>query len=459
MIEINLYDLAKALGGILLKTNLSHLTPTGVSIDTREEQTGKIFIALKGNTDGHAYIQTAFERGAALVISEQPCEQAHILVTDTSMAIKAFAKFYKTLVNNTAGHVPTVGITGSVGKTTTKDLTASILAQKYNTVKTQGNFNNEIGMPLSVFRMDAHTQAVVLEMGMNNLGEIHNLAEIGRPDIAMITNIGTAHIENLGSRENILKAKSEILDFAPKHVILDGDDEFLPSLVSRVPHARYYYLNQPEQTYTAYNIKPLGLLGTQVTLKIDQDIFDVTIPIPGEYMIKNALAGAIVGTCLGLTPTEIKTGIETFKPSQNRMDIQAGPNARVVINDVYNASPASMKATIDMLAEQTGKKIAILGDMFELGDFAPELHAEVGAHPSVASLDLLIAIGEHATHLARAAQSQTTVVHYPSKQDFLIALIETDMMAQLGHATILVKASRGMGFETIADKLLQETQA
>lgn len=456
MMTLNLADLAQAIEGVLQGTTLTVLTPAGVSIDTREPQHNHIFIALKGNTDGHAYVQTAFDKGAVLAITEQPCEGAHILVRDTSLAIKQFARFYKQLIHETVGAVPTIGITGSVGKTTTKDLTASIMAQRYRTVKTLGNFNNEIGLPLSVFCMDVHTQVAVLEMGMNNLGEIHRLAAIGRPDIAMITNIGTAHIENLGSRANIFKAKSELLDFEPKEVILDGDDDFLPQLRTRVPHARYYYLNQPERTYSAYNIQPLGLLGTRVTLKIDQHVFDVTLPIPGEYMIKNALAGAIAGACLGLTPAEIKTGIETFQPSGNRMDIQQGPEGRIVINDVYNASPSSMKATLAMLASQAGRKIAILGDMFELGDFAKSLHQEVGAYLAVARIDLLIAIGDNATYLAQAAEAHTQVWHYPTKQAFLTDLSATDMMAQFSHATLLVKASRGMGFETITERLLEE---
>ena len=450
MIKISLHDLAKAIKGDLCQTNLTQFIPDGVSIDTREALQNKIFIALKGTRDGHDFLHIAQEKGAILAITEKPCAFAHILVRDTAKAIKDFAQFYKNQLE-----VVTVGITGSVGKTTTKDLTASIVAQQYKTIKTAGNFNNEIGLPLTVFRLERETQAVVLEMGMNHLGEIHNLADIARPDIAIITNIGTAHIENLGSRENILKAKSEILDFSPKKIILDGDDDYLPSLAHRVS-ADYYYLDQPNQTYTAYNIISRGLLGTTATIKLGDIQFVVDIPLPGRYMVKSALASAMVGHHLGLSIEQIKQGIECFEPSQNRMDIKEGPLGRIIINDTYNASPQSMKATIDMIVEQTGKKIAILGDMYELGEFSDHFHAEVGYHENMARLDQLITIGPKAKAIYKAAMGQTTVLHFESKQHFFEEIVQTDRVHELNHAMILIKASRGMGFEEISQRLLIE---
>ncbi|MCL1995414.1 MAG: UDP-N-acetylmuramoyl-tripeptide--D-alanyl-D-alanine ligase [Defluviitaleaceae bacterium] len=433
MEQINLQQLASTLGGPLVNTTEHIIKPVGVSIDTREDMRGKIFIPLKGGVDGHMFLSQAFEKGAVLAISRQSIDFPHIKVSDTFSAIKAFAKFYKKMFN-----IPTVGITGSVGKTTTKDLTASVLGQ--GTVKTQGNFNNEIGLPLTVFNINNTTQTCVLEMGMNNLGEIHNLADIARPDIALITNIGVAHIENLGSRKNILKAKTEIFDYNPNHIILDGDNDMLATLKGTVK-ALFYYLNQPEQDYTAYNINHNGLLGTTATIKILKDQFTVNIPIPGEYMVRNALAGAIVGKILGRTTEQIQQGIATFKPSKNRMDIIT-KGQLTIINDTYNASPQSMKAMLDLLSNQQGKKIAILGDMFELGDFAPKLHKEVGDYAKKTDIDNFIAVGP-------LAKDYGGDFYFETKEDFF----ESCLAKSFGEATVLVKASRGMEFEKIVDYL------
>lgn len=457
MIDISLHDLAKSLKGNLCNTSLTHITPNGVSIDTRDDLTNKVFVALKGIRDGHDFLPVAQEKSVVLAITEKPCDFAHILVRDTSKAIKDFAKFYKEHF-----HIQTIGITGSVGKTTTKDLTASIVSQKYKTVKTIGNFNNEIGLPLTIFRLEKETQVAVLEMGMNNLGEIHNLAEIAKPDIALITNIGTAHIENLGSRENILKAKSEILDFYPKKIILDGDDSYLQSLSNKVD-ADYYYLNRPLEKYSAYNIINKGLLGSTVTIKLDNIQFDLNIPIPGQYMIKNAIAGAIVGKYLGLTTEQIKIGIESFEPSANRMDIKQGPKNRIVINDTYNASPQSMKATIDMVTDQSGKKIAIFGDMYELGSFSEDLHKEVGEYENISKLDMLITIGPQSKFIHQSAfniidHNKTQCLHFENKQDFFDKFVQSDIIHELDNAIILIKASRAMGFEEISHKLIKNEE-
>ena len=442
MEQIDLKQLAEALQGQLVNSNKPVIEPVGVSIDTREDMQGKIFIPLQGTVvDGHRFLQQAFEKGAILAISQQKVDFPHIRVANTSYAIKAFAKFYKSQFS-----ILTVGITGSVGKTTTKDLTASILAQGFNTVKTQGNFNNEIGLPLTVFNIDSNTQACVLEMGMNHLGEIHNLADIARPNIALITNIGVAHIENLGSRENILKAKTEILDYDPQHIVLDGDNDMLATLKGKVD-AVFYYLNQPEQDYTAYDIVHNGLLGTRAILKILEDKFEVSIPIPGEYMVKNALAGAIIGKIMGLTTEQIQQGIASFRPSKNRMDIvQAGQ--LTIINDTYNAGPQSMKAMLDVLSNQQGKKIAILGDMLELGDFSTHMHKEVGEYAKYSKLDIFIAIGPLAKDYNTGGSH---LIYFPTKEDFFASNIAKDF----GKATVLVKASRGMEFEKIVNYLYE----
>ena len=460
MIKLQLEALAAAVSGVLHNTNEREITPRGVSIDSRDDLTGQIFIPLKGTRDGHDFLEMAFEKGAILAISEKPVAQLpYIQVESTHQAIKDFAKFYKSLFE-----VLTVAITGSVGKTTTKDLTASVLAQKFNVVKTQGNFNNEIGLPLTVFHLEKETEQIILEMGMNHFGEIHNLAEIAKPDVAIITNIGEAHIENLGSREGILKAKSEIFDFAPKEIILNGDDALLLGLKEKYPNARLYYLNKPEEKYTAYNITHNALKGTKATLKIEEHLFEVDIPITGEYMVRNALVGAIVGFINGVSVEAIKKGIETFKPSKNRMDVTEIGNL-TIINDVYNASPQSIKTMLDVLEAQKGRKVAILGDMFELGDHAVEMHKEIGRYVREKKIDELITIGalSHHTYMEALTYEKgnriVTNEYVPTKSDFLEEIEDRIKALSEQKTTVLIKASRGMGFEDIVDALIQKNKS
>lgn len=450
MKTLDINHLAKALDGEERNIKLMNISPRGVSISTKEDLQNKIFVPLTGTkADGHDFITEAFAKGATLVFSQKDLNinMPYIRVESTPAALKAFAGYYRNFFD-----VPIVGITGSVGKTTTKDMTASILSQKYNTLKTRGNFNNEIGLPLTIFNLRENINACVLEMGMNQKGEIHNLARIARPTIAIITNIGDAHIEFLGSRENIFKAKSEILDYDPKDIILNGDDEMLIRLKSETK-AKFYYLNDPAKEYTAYNIVHHQLKGTAATLKISGEEIHVQIPIPGDYMVRNALAGAVAGKILGLNSEEIKAGIESFSPSQNRMDITELGNL-TLINDVYNASPAGVKSMLDLLAEQKGKRIAILGDMFELGEYAPSLHKELGEYPAENTLDLLISIGP----LSQYIHENTRVpgYYFSTKEEFMASSIFKEILQEQG--VVLVKASRGMYFEEIVNKIREIKQ-
>ncbi|MCL1925076.1 MAG: UDP-N-acetylmuramoyl-tripeptide--D-alanyl-D-alanine ligase [Defluviitaleaceae bacterium] len=454
----------------------------GVSIDSREELEGKIFIPIKGeNHDGHNFLQIAYDKGAIL-FSEQETDLPHIFVKSTKEALKMLSKYYLSLFD-----IQVIGITGSVGKTTTKDLTASVLSQKLNTVKTEGNFNNDIGMPLTIFKVTEETEVLVLEMGMNHSGEIHTLANIARPNIAIITNIGEAHIEFLGSKENIKKAKMEILDFNPETIILNGDDPMLQN----IEKANYYYLKNVE------NIQNNGLLGTTATLNLneaslkenvtleeesasnssnstDKDkIFKIELNTPGEYMISNALIAAKVGFLLGLSKEEIQAGIKNFEPSSNRMKIYKFGNSSL-INDSYNASPASMKAVLELLSEQEGEKIAILGDMFELGEFSEKYHREVGEF-AAAKVDALYAIGE----LSKYYINDNFGNHFEAKEDFFASEQFKKLKNRLAGSklednesnfdenntyltgeepvnsvvNVLLKASRGMRFEEIIERL------
>lgn len=461
MIDIDLNTVAKAVHGKLCNALFAdNLLINGVCIDTRDNLKDKLFIPLAGkNVDGHSFINTAYENGATCILTEVEINtnKPYILVKSTFQALKDFAKYYRTLFN-----IPVIAITGSVGKTTTKDLTHSILSKKYRTLKTEGNFNNEIGLPLTIFRLDHSIEVLVLEMGMNNFGEINNLSEIAKPSICLITNIGEAHIENLGSREGILKAKSEIFNYMDKNgcVILNGDDNMLIKLKDKLDKPYFYYLNKKsDKFFTAYDIKYNGIKGTSCIIKILDDEFIVNIPISGEYMVYNSLAASVVGKVLGLTNKQIQKGIESFKPSKNRMDI-ININGYTLINDVYNSSPTSVKSAINALYNHNGRKVCILGDMLELGKYANTMHYEVGIYAIEKGIDLLICIGNLSYKTYEGANEQLKklginnqdIMYFKTKEDFLMegtALLNKD-------DTILIKASRGMQFEDIIEKLKED---
>ncbi|MDE6357448.1 MAG: UDP-N-acetylmuramoyl-tripeptide--D-alanyl-D-alanine ligase, partial [Eubacteriales bacterium] len=326
MKPILIEEIIKAVNGVINKNiDTTNIYIENVSTDTRTIKEGDLFIPIVGeNFDGHNFIESAFEKGAKVCLSEKDIETDGILikVSNTRKALKDFAKYYRNLFN-----IPIVAITGSTGKTTTKDMIASVLSQKYNILKTEGNFNNEIGLPLTIFKIDDKTQVAILEMGMNHFGEIHNLSEIASPKIAIITNIGVSHIENLGSREGILRAKNEIFDYLDKNgiKILNGDDDMLIGLkndktLGKLKEQHFYSLENKESAY-ATNIKENGLKGICATINYFNKSFDVEIKFPGKHMVSNALSATIVGEKLGLSECQIKKGIETFNPSKMRMDI------------------------------------------------------------------------------------------------------------------------------------------
>ena len=434
-------EICKATKGI---TNLSDFEVRGVTTDSRGDVAGKLFVPLIGESfDGHNYIKMALEKGALCALSEKEGDDSDknssiIKVDSTRQALIDLASYTR---NNFNG--PVVAITGSAGKTTTKDMIASVLSQKYNTLKTLGNFNNDIGLPLTLLSKEAKHEAMVLEMGMNHLGEIRVLSHIGKPNICLITNIGDAHIENLGSREGILKAKSEIFEGMQDGgtVILNGDDPLLVKL-PKIAHAGktiYCHLE------SAKNIVHKGLRGISCIIEGVQ----VDIPIPGKHNIMNALMSFAVGMELGLNPGQIAEGIKNFRPSGNRMAISEF-NGITIINDTYNASPSSMKATLDMLKETEGRKVGILGDMFELGEYAEVMHKEVGQHAAL-NVDLLIAIGPLSKHMYDAFinNSGQNALYYKTKEDFIS---EWQSHLKPGDA-VLVKASRGMALEAIVEKI------
>ena len=451
--NITLGEAAKACNGNL-PSDFDINTPiSGISTDTREELKGKLFIPLIGPAfDGHAFIREAYAKGAVAALSEQGGD--HVIdVKSTLTALADIALYYRNRFS-----LPVVAVTGSAGKTTTKDLIASVLSQKYKTLKTEGNLNNEIGLPHMVFRLDNSYSAAVLEMGMNHAGEIHNLSRIAQPYVCVITNIGVAHIENLGSREGILKAKSEIFDFMADDgiCILNADDDLLRNLaVKKRTQGRKvitFGLKYSGADIWADDILSLGFSEQSCIINFEEESLCVKIPLPGPHMVLNALAAAAAGFALGLTFQQIKMGIEAFKPSKNRMEITHYGDI-AVINDVYNANPDSMTAALSVLASANSRTAAILGDMFELGEYAPKLHYNVGKIAAESGVHVLICIGELSGHMygsfIRHKNNNQLAFYFKTKEECgreINSLIKA-------KDTVLVKASRGMFLEYIIDIL------
>lgn len=454
MKSLSLKEIIMAVDGTLKgNINVSEIFINHITTDTRKIQEGDLFIPLKGeNFDGHDFLKQAFEKGAKYCLSEIEMEISEgsslILVKDTKKALMDLAKYYRSLFS-----IPVVAITGSVGKTTTKDLIASVLSQKYMVLKTEGNFNNEIGLPLTIFCLEDFHEIAVLEMGMNSFGEIHNLSEIAKPDIAVITNIGVSHIENLGSRDGILKAKCEIFDFMNEKgiAILNADDDKLITLNEKLNEEMKWYGICNKAGVYADEIQPKGLEGISCKIHTQQGEFCVNIPVSGNHMIYNAMSAVAVGSLLGLNLEEIRKGIEQFQPSHMRMDILNTNAGITIINDSYNANPVSMKAAIDVLKNGQNRKVCILGDMLELGEYAKDMHYEVGVYAAQKKIDYIICIGTFAKYMAEGAKELmgNNIFFYEDKQQFF----ESGLKNLKANDTVLVKASRGMHFEKIVEKI------
>lgn len=298
-----------------------------------------------------------------------------------------------------------MGITGSVGKTSTKEFVAAVLSMKYKVHKTLGNYNNEVGVPLTVLSMPEDTEVAVLEMGINHFGEMHNLSRIARPDICIMTNIGQCHLEFLGSREGILKAKSEMFDFMKEDgsVCINGDDDMLAS-IKEVKGKKPVTFGLSEQCRVyATDIKGKGLFGSEAVIHGNGESFAVQIPLPGEHMVYNALAAAAAGQLLGLTPEEIRDGIAAVESVSGRSHIVKLPD-KVLIDDCYNANPVSMEAAIDLLLQADGRRVAVMGDMFELGEQEKEMHARVGKYAADKGVECIICAGKLARCIYEGAR-------------------------------------------------------
>lgn len=470
MKNMTLANIAEACGGVYIgNEDAKQREITGAVIDSRLVEPGYLFIPIRGaRVDGHDFIPAVFEKGAMAVLSEQKLIDPagpYILVDSAETAMKKIARFYRQSLD-----IKVVGITGSVGKTSTKEMIASVLAQKYNVLKTEGNLNNEIGLPLTIFKIRAEHEVAVLEMGISEFGEMSRLAEMANPDICVITNIGLCHLENLITRDGILKAKTESFDYLTTEgiAVLNGDDDKLceKKMVNGRPTV-FYGIEQKARTVTAEDgektlaqkevyatdIEALGLEGTKALLHMGAEEFEVEIPIAGEHNVYNALAAVCVARKLGLTTAEMKRGIETVQTIGGRSNL-IHKNGITVLDDCYNANPVSMKASIDVLAGASGRRIAVLGDMGELGTEEKELHAMVGRHFEGKKIEALFTAGELSAELAKAARacSPVTEVHETQSKE---QLIEELLAYRKEGDTILVKASHFMGFTEVVRALTE----
>lgn len=468
MKNMTLENIARACGGEYIGAKEKrNCEITGAVIDSRLVEPGFLFIPMKGaRVDGHDFIPAVFEKGALAVLSERELAEAagpYILVESTEQAMKQLAKYYRRSLG-----IKVVGITGSVGKTSTKEMIASVLEQKYCVLKTEGNLNNEIGLPLTIFKIRQEHEVAVLEMGISEFGEMDRLADMAQPDVCVITNIGLCHLENLITRDGILKAKTEsFAHLAPDGIaVLNGDDDKLSEkkVVNGKP-AVFYGIGKDAKKFAdesgekllaikevyATDVKAVGLNGTHATIHCGDESFAVEIPIAGEHNVYNALAAVCVGRQLGLTTEEMKRGIEAVRTIGGRSNLMEKDGV-TIIDDCYNANPVSMKASIDVLAGASGRKIAVLGDMGELGEKEREFHAMVGRHFEGKGIDALFCTGTLSVDLAEAVRTCS-----PTTEVFLMSDKETLMEKLLAYRksgdTILVKASHFMGFAEIVKAL------
>ena len=452
--------MARAAGGRLLGPETAFQKEiTDVVTDSRKISSGCLFAAIRGeHVDGHSFIRQTIRDGAGCVLAEYLPEGAEpevpvLLVEDTRKALRDLAAYYLDQMK-----IPTVGIIGSAGKTSTKEMVAAVLSQRYRVLKTEGNFNNELGVPLTVFRIREEHQIAVIEMGINHFGEMSRLAAIVRPDTVVMTNIGTAHLEYLGDRDGILKAKSEVFDYLrpDSRVILNGDDDKLITLREISGNRPLFYaVDKKDADIRAEKIESIGIEEVRCEIVTPGFTFEALIPGSGLHIVHNTLAGAAVGYRYGLDPKEIADGIAAYRSLPGRFQITK-TGLLTIIDDSYNANPNSVKASLLVLQNAPGRKIAVLGDMGELGDAALELHREVGLFAGALSLDAVYCAGELGRRIAEGAGEaaennsyKKTVRWFPNRTELTAAV---SAYVKQGD-TVLVKASRFMAFEEIVRSL------
>ena len=450
---LSLENIAKACEGTYIgKKEDAGKVICGAVIDSRQVEKDYLFIAVKGErVDGHKFIPQVFEQGAVCVLSEQDLEHPagpYIKVGSTTEAMKKLAYFYRQGLD-----IKVVGITGSVGKTSTKEMISSVIAQKYRVWKTAGNFNNEIGLPLTIFGIREEHEVAVLEMGISDFNEMHRLATMANPDICVITNIGLCHLENLGTRDGILQAKTECFDHMKEGgvAILNGDDDKLSTKKMVNGKSTIFYGIGNTNSVYATDVENLGIEGMKASIHTPQGEMEVHISIPGEHNVYNALAATAVGLELGLSLDEIKKGIEEARTIAGRTNLVKA-NGMNIIDDCYNANPVSMAAALDVLSHATGRTIAVLGDMGELGENEKALHYGVGVCVGEKKIHTLFCAGELAAEYEKGTKSVNTEceVYYFKTRDEMIASLKEYVKA---GDNILIKASHFMNFPKVVEVL------
>ena len=459
--NITVNDIIKICNAELIFGNKDEICEN-FSKDTREIQEGDVYIGIKGeNFDGNDFYEKALENGAKVCILEnidiseniktKYTDKTIMKVPNTIKALQEIASYKRSLYN-----IPVVAVTGSVGKTSTKDILASVVAKKYKVLKTQGNLNNQIGLPLTILKLKDHT-AMVVEMGMSNLGEISTLTKIAKPTVSVITNVGTAHIGELGSRENILKAKLEILEGMQKNgsLVINNDNDML---------------NAWNKTNDKYNVITFGIenksdiMGEDINLQEYSSEFiandnnkklKVEVPVGGKHFVYNGLCAIAVGKLLNIENKEILNGIKEFELTKNRMDVKKNKNDVTIINDCYNANYDSMKAAIEYLAKlNTKRKIAMLGDMLELGEYSVSLHQKIGEEIVKNKIDILITVGTEAKNIVKKALE----LGYNQEKIYSLETIEEaiKILKQILNPqdAVLIKASNGMNFSKIVEAIM-----
>ncbi|MEG6585938.1 UDP-N-acetylmuramoyl-tripeptide--D-alanyl-D-alanine ligase [Dendrosporobacter sp. 1207_IL3150] len=453
MAEFTVSDVCNATGG---KSKSNFRTEfSGISTDTRTIKSGNLFVALVGEQfDGHNFIDKAIEKGAAGILISSCLSNSYgnniaiIEVENTLKAYQDIAAYHRNRFK-----IPVIAITGSNGKTTTKDLTAAVLSSRFTVLKTQANYNNEIGLPYTLLNLNNDHEVAVVEMGMRGLGEIRELAEIARPTMGIVTNVGETHIELLGSVQNIANAKAELVESLSQDgvAILNADNRLVSDMRSKTCARILLYGIESQCDVKADNIRT-NELQTRFECKTTKGTFEVVVPAIGRHNVYNALAAIAAGLELGLTFNEIKDGLKSFSPSAMRLSIdKIGPYK--VINDAYNASPMSMNAAIDTLIEVAGaRSIAVLGDMLELGEFAIEAHRQIGKKLAECGVNVVVTVGECAKHISETAKKSginaaVSCDSHDQAKEYLQTILKPG-------DTILIKGSRGMKMEKILEKLM-----
>ncbi|MBR3561344.1 MAG: UDP-N-acetylmuramoyl-tripeptide--D-alanyl-D-alanine ligase [Oscillospiraceae bacterium] len=444
MKPITLTELVSAVHGELLQGGAEGVT--GVSTDSRGVREGELFLPIVGETfDGHRFIDSALAAGAAGCLCAETPEtllpgKFYVRVADTTTAYKDLAAWYRSQFD-----IPMVQVTGSVGKTTTKEMIAAVLSQRFRTLKTEANYNNEIGTPMTLLRLDDSYEAAVIETGMDRAGQIRYLGEMVKPTVAVITNIGDMHIEYLGSREGIFRAKCEIFEHLAPYglAVLNGDDEWLnrvclPQMVVTVGTMAHCAARVTE-------VADHGIDGVTCVVTTERARYALSIPAPGAHMIYPAATAVAVGEALGLSADELIRGVAAYEPAGSRMRVVKLPGSRRLLDDCYNAGPQSMRAALEVLSRSEGGTVAVLGDMAELGELTVPAHREMGELAKSLGIGKVIAIGCKAKDLADTANGDW----YATVDEALPAI----RAAFAPDTAMLVKASHSMHFERITEEL------